>query len=125
MTKDWVIGFRQELPFLAVGADVELRERVTRNLAVEVRPHLDTFQPHTPLPDSTICQSTVCTEVGGKVFDELWRQFQHRHIRATVVRLDELCHIFTRTLHSPKRTCSPVLAHTLFLIGDVLVESTQ
>ena len=69
--------FGQELPFLAIRADVELCERVTRNLAVEVRPHHDTFQSHTSLPDSTVGQSTVCTEVGGKVFDELWCQFQH------------------------------------------------
>ena len=45
----------QELPFLTVGADVELCERVTGNLAIVVCPHHDTFQPHTPLPDSTAC----------------------------------------------------------------------
>ena len=87
--------FGQELPFLAVGADMELRERVTGNLAVVVRPQHDTFQPHTPLPDSAISQPTVCAKVGGEVLDKLWRQFQHRHIRATVVRLDEVCHILS------------------------------
>ena len=66
--------------------------------------HHNTFQPHASLPNSAISQSSVGAEVGGKVLDKLWCQFQHRHIRATVVRLDELCHILPRTLHSPKRT---------------------
>ena len=60
------------MAYLAVGADVELRERVTGNLAVIVRPQHNTFQPHTPLPDSTVSQSSVCAEVGGKVLDKLW-----------------------------------------------------
>ena len=115
----------QKLPFLAVGADVELRERVTGNLAIIVRPHHDTFQPHTSLPDSSIGQPTVCAEVGSEVLDELWCQFQHRHIRATVMRLDESRHILSRALHSPESTCHPILAHTFLLIGNVLVECTQ
>ena len=115
----------QELPFLAVWADMKLRKRVTGNLAVVMRPQHNTFQPHTPLPDSAVSQSSVCTEVGGKVLDKLRCQFKHRHIPATVVRLNELCHIFPRTLHSPESACSPVLAHTLLLIGNVLIESTQ
>ena len=41
--------------------------RATGNLAVVVCPHHDTFQPHTPLPDSAISQSSVCAEIGGKV----------------------------------------------------------
>ena len=45
----------QELPFLAVGANMELRERVTGNLAVIVRSQNNTFQSHAPLPDSTVC----------------------------------------------------------------------
>ena len=69
--------FGQDRPFLAVGADVELGKWVAGNLAVVVCSHHDTFQPHASLPDSTVGQSTVCTEVGGKVFDELWCQFQH------------------------------------------------
>ena len=61
----------QELSFLAVRADVELRERVTGNLSVVVRPQHDTFQPHTPLPDSSVSQSSVYTEIGCEVLDEL------------------------------------------------------
>ena len=113
----------QELPFLTVGADVELCKWVTGNLAVVVRPHYNTFQPHTPLPNSTVSQSTVCAEIGGKVLDELRRQLQHRHVCTTVVGLDKLCHILPRTLHSPKRACCSVLAHALLLVGNVLVES--
>ena len=41
------------------------------------------------------------------------------------MRLNELCHILTRALHSPECACSPVLPYTLLLVGDVLVESAQ
>ena len=85
----------QKLPFLTVGADMELRKRVTGNLAVVVCPHHNTLQPHTALPDSGISQSSVCTEVGGKVLDKLWCQFKHRHVCATVMRLDKLSHILS------------------------------
>ena len=37
----------------------------------------------------------------------------------------QILKVSRRTLHSPKRACSPVLAHTFLLVGNVLVESTQ
>ena len=77
--------FGQELPFLAVGADMELSEGVAWYLAVIVSSQHNTLQPHATLPDSGIGQSSVCAEINGKVLDELWRQFQHRHVRATVM----------------------------------------
>ena len=57
----------QELPFLAIGADMELCEGVTGNLAVIVCSQYDTLQPHAALPDSTACQSSVRTKIGRKV----------------------------------------------------------
>ena len=48
------------------------------------------FQPHAALLDSVIGQSSLSAEVNRKVLDELWRQFQHRHVRAAVMRLDAL-----------------------------------
>lgn len=62
----------QELPFLAIGAYVELCERVTGNLPIVVCPQYDTLQPHAALPDGGIGQSSVCAEIGRKVLDELW-----------------------------------------------------
>ena len=67
----------QKLPFLAVRADVELCEWVTGNLSVLMRSQYNTFQPHTPLPDCSIGQSSVCAEIGSKVLDKLWCQFKH------------------------------------------------
>ena len=67
----------QEFPFLAVRTDMELRERVTGDLAVVVCPQHDTFQPHTSLPDGSVSQSSICTEIGCEVLNELWCQFQH------------------------------------------------
>ena len=87
--------FGQKLPFLAVRTDMELRKWVTGNLAVIVCSQYNTLQPHAALPDSGIGQSPVCTEVGRKVLDELWGQLQHRHIRATIMRLDKLGHILS------------------------------
>ena len=42
--------FGQELPFLAVGADMELCKGVTENLPVIVRSQHHTLQPHAALP---------------------------------------------------------------------------
>lgn len=86
---------RQELTFLAVRADMVTdfvackartaqtgscwgkrpKGRATGNLAVVVCSQNNTFQPHAPLPNSAISQSSVCAEIGGKVLDKLWCQF--------------------------------------------------
>ena len=62
---------RQEFSFFAVGADVELCERVTRNLAIIVRSQNYTFQPHTALPDGSVCQTSVSAEIGGELLDKV------------------------------------------------------
>ena len=65
----------QELPFLAVRADVELRKRVTGNLTIIVRSHHYTFQPHAALPDGSARKSSLRAEIGGKVLDKAGCKF--------------------------------------------------
>ena len=68
---------RQILTLLYIRADVELRKRVSRYQSVVMRPHNDTFQPHTIQPNGSVLQSTFCREVGGKFLDEVGGKFQH------------------------------------------------
>ena len=72
--------FRQILTLLHIRADVELCKRISWYQSVVMRPHNDTFQPHTIQPDGSVLQTTFCREVGGKLLDEVGGKFQHRHI---------------------------------------------
>ena len=77
----WARSFlRQELTFLAVRADMKLCKGITEDLAVIVRSHHDSLQPHAALPDCAACQSSLHAEAGGEVLDEVWSQLQHRHV---------------------------------------------
>ena len=49
--------------------------RATRDLAIIVRPQHNTFQPHTALPDSAACQSSLRAEIGSEVLDKVGCQF--------------------------------------------------
>ena len=61
---------REELTLLRVRVYMELRERVSRYLAVEVRTHHHTLEPHAVQPNRGVPVSFHCTEVHGEVSDE-------------------------------------------------------
>ncbi len=71
---------RQEFTFLAVRAYMKLGKGITGYLAIIVRSHYHTLQPHAALPDSSARQTSIRTKVGCELFDEVWCQLQHRHV---------------------------------------------
>ena len=62
---------RKELTLLRVRTDMELRERVSGYLAVEVRTHHHALEPHAVQPDSGVPVSFHRAEVHGEVPDEV------------------------------------------------------
>lgn len=72
-----------------------------------------------------LCSPYLCAEVGDKVLDEVRGEFQHRHIRATIVPLDECCRMITRTYHYLIGTHGAVFAHPFQEVGIVLVEGSK
>ena len=116
---------REELTLLRVRAYMELRERVSRYLAVEVRTHHHTLEPHAVQPDSGVPVSFHCTEVHGEVPDEVGSEFEHRHIAAVVLVADKPCRVFPRPEHYLVCPHAPVLAHTLEQGGAVPVKGFE
>ena len=113
---------RQILPFLHIRADVELRKRVSRYQSVIVRPHYHAFQPHAVEPYRGVLQPPFGCKISRKLLDEVGCQFEHRHIRALVERLDESRHIVSRTHHYLVCADGTVFAHTFEEVGAILVK---
>ena len=104
---------RKELTLLRVRTDMELRERVSGYLAVEVRTHHHALEPHAVQPDSGVPVSFHRAEVHGEVPDEVGGEFQHRHIAAVVLVADKPRRVFPCPEHHLVCPHAPVLAHTL------------
>ena len=116
---------RKELTLLRVRTDMELRERVSGYLAVEVRTHHHALEPHAVQPDSGVPVSFHRAEVHGEVPDEVGGEFQHRHIAAVVLVADKPCCVFPCPEHHLVCPHAPVLAHTLEQGGAVPVKGFE
>ena len=114
--------FRQILPFLHIRADVELRKRVSRYQPVIVRTHHHAFQPHAVEPYRGVFQPPFGGKISRKFLDEVGCQFEHRHIRTLVKRLDESRHIVPRTHHHLVCADGAVFSHTFEEVGAILVK---
>ena len=110
---------RKELTLLRLRTDMELRERVSGYLAVEVRTHHHALEPHAVQPDSGVPVSFHRAEVHGEVPDEVGGEFQHRHIAAVVLVADKPRRVFPCPEHHLVCPHAPVLAHTLEQGGAV------
>ena len=113
---------RKELTLLRVRTDMELRERVSGYLAVEVRTHHHALEPHAVQPDSGVPVSFHRAEVHGEVPDEVGGEFQHRHVAAVVLVADKPRRVVPRPEHHLVCSHAPVLTHTLEQRGAVPVE---
>lgn len=113
----------KELALLRVRAYMELRERISGYLAVEMRTHHYPFEPHTVQPNRGVSVSFHRTEVHGEIPDEVGGEFLHRHVAAVVLVADKLCRVFPRPKHHLVCPHAPVLAHTLEQGGTVPVKS--
>ena len=116
---------RKELTLLRVRTDMELRERVSGYLAVEVRTHHHALEPHAVQPDSGVPVSFHRAEVHGEVPDEVGGEFQHRHIAAVVLVADKPRRVFPCPEHHLVCPHAPVLAHTLEQGGAVPVKGFE
>ena len=116
---------RKELTLLRVRTDMELRERVSGYLAVEVRTHHHALEPHAVQPDSGVPVSFHRAEVHGEVPDEVGGEFQHRHIAAVVLVADKPRRVFPCPEHHLVCPHAPVLAHTLEQGGVVPVKGFE
>ena len=116
---------RKELTLLRVRTDMELRERVSGYLAVEVRTHHHALEPHAVQPDSGVPISFHRAEVHGEVPDEVGGEFQHRHIAAVVLVADKPRRVFPCPEHHLVCPHAPVLAHTLEQGGAVPVKGFE
>ena len=113
---------REERTLLRVRADMKLRERVSRYLAVEVRTHHHAFEPHAVYPYRGVPVSFHRAEVHGEVPDEVGGEFQHRHVAAVVLVADKPRRVVPRPEHHLVCSHAPVLTHTLEQRGAVPVE---
>ena len=116
---------RKELTLLRVRTDMELRERVSGYLAVEVRTHHHALEPHAVQPDSGVPVSFHRAEVHGEVPDEVGGEFQHRHVAAVVLVADKPRRVFPCPEHHLVCPHAPVLAHTLEQGGAVPVKGFE
>ncbi len=116
---------RKELTLLRVRTDMELCERVSGYLAVEVRTHHHALEPHAVQPDSGVPVSFHRAEVHGEVPDEVGGEFQHRHIAAVVLVADKPRRVFPCPEHHLVCPHAPVLAHTLEQGGAVPVKGFE
>ena len=116
---------REELTLLRVRAYMELRERVSRYLAVEVRTHHHTLEPHAVQPNRGVPVSFHRTEVHGEVPDEVGSEFEHRHVAAVVLVADKLFRVVPCPEHHLVCSHAPVLAHTLEQGGAVPVKGFE
>ena len=116
---------REELTLLRVRAYMELRERVSRYLAVEVRTHHHTLEPHAVQPNRGVPVSFHRTEVHGEVPDEVGSEFEHGYVAAVVLVADKLFRVVPCPEHHLVCSHAPVLAHTLEQGGAVPVKGFE
>lgn len=85
--------FCKESTLLALGADVELRKHIALYLAVIMCTAYNSFQMHARKPDGGTGQTSVISEIHGKLLDEVGCEFLHGYIRATEIHLKEVRHV--------------------------------
>ena len=117
--------FRKEFTLLRVRAYMELCERVSGYLAVEVRTHHHALEPHAVQPNRGVPVSFHRTEVHGKVPDEVGSEFQHGHVAAVVLVADKPRRVVPCPEHHLVCPHAPILAHTLEQGDAVPVEGFE